>query len=90
MIDGAKMRSLRKALKMSQLEFGEAIGVDQTMVSKMETGICDITTGRLIAIAQVLEVPPSELLASNPPHPQTRKQRGGGGADSCDWLMLYR
>lgn len=78
MINGAKMRALRKAKKMSQHELGEAIGVDQTMVSKMETGESATTTDRLIAIAQVLEVPPSELLASNPLHPQTRKQRGAG------------
>lgn len=80
MIDVSKMRLLRKGKKLSQQELGEMICVDQTTISKIEKGEIPITTDRLIDIAQALGVPPSELLISNPPCPQPKRQRGAGVA----------
>lgn len=80
MIDGQKVRSLRKLKDMSQQDLAEKIGNVQTFVSKIECGDTAITTDTLISISNALGVQPAELLISNPPSPQTRKQRGAGAA----------
>ena len=73
----AACRSLGEALKkhrmdrnMTQEFVAEALGVSRQAVSRWETGAADPSTSNLIALAQLLGVPPEELL---------RETRGGEG-----------
>jgi transcriptional regulator with XRE-family HTH domain len=54
---GARVRMRRNALKMSQQKLGDALGVTFQQVHKYEKGQTRIGAGRLLTIANVLEVP---------------------------------
>jgi transcriptional regulator with XRE-family HTH domain len=54
---GARMRSRRSFLGMSQERLGGAIGLTFQQIQKYERGANRISAGRLFEIARVLEVP---------------------------------
>jgi transcriptional regulator with XRE-family HTH domain len=54
---GARLRSRRKQLKMSQERLGKEIGVSFQQVQKYENGTNRIGAGRLAEISKVLDVP---------------------------------
>jgi transcriptional regulator with XRE-family HTH domain len=58
---GARIRLLRKGRKISQEEFGKAIGVTFQQVQKYEIGENRIGASRLHLVAIALNVPISEL-----------------------------
>ena len=58
---GARIRLLRKGRKISQEEFGKAIGVTFQQVQKYEIGENRIGASRLHLVALALNVPISEL-----------------------------
>lgn len=79
MIDRAKVKSLREAMRMSQAEFANRIGITQAHVSKIELGHADTTTEILVAMATILSVPPETLLLKNPMlTPPVRRGRAKG------------
>ena len=61
---GARIRLLRKGRKISQEEFGKAIGVTFQQVQKYEIGENRIGASRLHLVALALNVPISELFDS--------------------------
>jgi transcriptional regulator with XRE-family HTH domain len=54
---GARLRTRRMMLKMSQTALGEALGVTFQQVQKYEKGVNRIGAGRLQEIAGILQVP---------------------------------
>lgn len=54
---GQRVRARRTALRMSQTELGEAVGVSFQQIQKYEKGVNRIGASRLSAISAVLQVP---------------------------------
>ncbi|MDE2143017.1 MAG: helix-turn-helix transcriptional regulator [Elusimicrobia bacterium] len=59
---GARVRSLRKALKLTQAEVAERIGIDPSFYGQIERGANVPSLRTLFAIAAALKVEPSDLL----------------------------
>ena len=58
-----KIKTLRKQAKLTQTELGEMLGVQKNAVSKWECGrVTDIPAGKIKAMAQIFQVPPSYLI----------------------------
>lgn len=70
---GARIRSARTALKMTQAEVAERVGIDASFYGQIERGANIPSLKTLFAVAEVLRVEPSDLL------PRTR-----GGKESRD------
>jgi transcriptional regulator with XRE-family HTH domain len=63
---GKNIEVYRLALRMSQPELGEAIGVSFQKVQKYEKGTKRVGSGRLVLVAQALQVPVAVLLKGVP------------------------
>lgn len=59
---GLRVRVLRQARVLTQVELADQIGVQQSWVAKVEGGQLAPTPGRLRALCQVLNCCPSYLL----------------------------
>lgn len=60
---GDKIKTLRKAMGLTQTELGERVGVKKNAVSKWECGrVEDIPTSMIKALANLFDVPPSYLI----------------------------
>ena len=64
---GEAIRIARLEARMSQLDLAYVLGVRQPLVSKMESGACGVTLGRMCQVMEVLGV--TGLLI----HPITRE-----------------
>jgi transcriptional regulator with XRE-family HTH domain len=64
---GARLRSRRKQLKMSQERLGKEIGVSFQQVQKYENGTNRIGAGRLAEISKVLDVPVAYFFTGGSP-----------------------
>jgi transcriptional regulator with XRE-family HTH domain len=64
---GARLRSRRKQLKMSQERLGKEIGVSFQQVQKYENGTNRIGAGRLAEISKVLDVPVAFFFTGSSP-----------------------
>ncbi|HXY99069.1 MAG TPA: helix-turn-helix transcriptional regulator [Stellaceae bacterium] len=67
MLIGQRLRSARAFLGLSQKALGAALGVSFHAINKYETGRNSISSARLAAAAQVLQVPLSYFFEANPP-----------------------
>jgi transcriptional regulator with XRE-family HTH domain len=65
--DGARLRSLRHAAKLSQRELGDLIGADSPVIANYENGRAVPRVDRLRQLASALGVSPSELLPDEGP-----------------------
>lgn len=74
---GQRVRARRSALRMSQTELGEAVGVSFQQIQKYEKGVNRIGASRLSAIAAVLQVPVTHFF-------EDPAARGSGGSSSLD------
>jgi transcriptional regulator with XRE-family HTH domain len=63
---GKNIEVCRLALRMSQPELGEAIGVSFQKVQKYEKGTKRVGSGRLVLVAQALQIPVAVLLKGVP------------------------
>lgn len=72
---GARIRALRVAKNLTQVEFAELMGVSQAAVSNWETG-ARLDHVKLAEIAEALGSTLAELLA-----PEDEASGGNGGAD---------
>ena len=54
---GSRVRLRRNFLGLSQTKLGEAVGLTFQQIQKYERGVDRISVGRLVHMAQVLEVP---------------------------------
>jgi transcriptional regulator with XRE-family HTH domain len=70
-IVGHNIRITRQAKGMSQTELGQELGVSFQQVQKYETGTNRVGVGRLIRIAEALDVPVTALLAGVPGVPSS-------------------
>ena len=59
---GARIRSLRQALKLTQAEVAERAGIDASFYGQLERGTNTPSLRTLFAVAAVLRVEPAELL----------------------------
>jgi transcriptional regulator with XRE-family HTH domain len=67
---GVKVRNLRKRAKMTQQQLATEVGVDDTMINKIERGVSCGSMNTLTKIAAALGVPLAELLKDeDPPNP---------------------
>jgi transcriptional regulator with XRE-family HTH domain len=62
---GARLRSRRKQLRISQERLGKEIGVSFQQVQKYENGTNRIGAGRLAEISKVLDVPVAYFFTGN-------------------------
>lgn len=63
---GARLRSRRKQLRISQERLGKEIGVSFQQVQKYENGTNRIGAGRLAEISRVLDVPVAYFFTGSP------------------------
>src|SRR5579871_6140465 len=75
---GERVRRLRRACGLGQVEFAERVGIANGSVSKIENGRLPLTDDLLAAIAQVVDCSPAFLRASSPTFPPSRP-----------WLRAY-
>ncbi|MFC3694591.1 helix-turn-helix domain-containing protein [Chenggangzhangella methanolivorans] len=73
---GQRVRARRTALRMSQTELGEAVGVSFQQIQKYEKGVNRIGASRLSAIAAVLQVPVTHFFEE--------PRRAGAGVSSLE------
>jgi transcriptional regulator with XRE-family HTH domain len=59
---GARIRSLRLGLKMTQAEVAERAGIDASFYGQLERGANTPSLRTLYSVAAVLQVEPAELL----------------------------
>jgi transcriptional regulator with XRE-family HTH domain len=72
---GARIKKRRMAMKMTQKELGEAVGVSFQQIQKYERGINRIGAGTLYKIAHALELPTYEIFDEIPPDRPPLKER---------------
>jgi transcriptional regulator with XRE-family HTH domain len=73
---GARIRTRRRVLGMSQAKLAEALGVTFQQVQKYEKGANRVGASRLLNVANVLGVPVSSLFNSDTRDGQAEKLRG--------------
>jgi transcriptional regulator with XRE-family HTH domain len=61
---GLRIKVRRTHCCLSQVDLGDAAGLDRTYVSRVERGAHNVTVLTLVHIAEALEVAPGELLDS--------------------------
>jgi transcriptional regulator with XRE-family HTH domain len=66
---GARIRFLRLALKMTQAEVAEKVGIDSSFYGQLERGAGVPSLRTLFSIAAALRVDPAELLPKANPRP---------------------
>lgn len=88
---GETIRSLRKGLKLTQAQLGEATGVDESYISKIEKGRLSYTPSEetLRLMAQVLKTDPLELLSLAQKTPD-ELQSVVGSAPAREFFELVR
>lgn len=56
-----RLREIRRARKLTQVQLAEMAGIDQSTLSKAENGQMNITLQNIVNIAEALGVQPAEL-----------------------------
>lgn len=75
-MDGLKLRELRRAHKLTGIEFAKMVGVGNNYVSQIENGVRQPSYRLLERMARVLKVSPSDLCepADAPPDIDPRER----------------
>ena len=60
-----RIRVARKTKKVSQLVLAAAIGVDRSVLAKMELGQMQFTVGRVLVICEFLNIDPASLFSND-------------------------
>ena len=63
---GARMREGRRAIKMSQADLGEKLGVTFQQIQKYESGRNRVSAARLFEICKALNVTLASMFEDNP------------------------
>lgn len=61
------IKTARKAKNISQTDIGNRLGISYQQYQKIESGRNRLTVGRLVEIAELLQIPPQVLLANATP-----------------------
>ena len=80
---GVRIRAARKSKGMTQRELGEHLGLDQTAVSKLETGTYEATPRQLNEFAIALGVSVGYLFGRD-------EQDEGLSADAVELALAYQ
>jgi len=81
---GARIAELREARDISQRRLAEAIGIDQSALSRIESGARGLAVEELVGIAEYLNVDTDTLLRSTADaKPLFRNEGGAQEADSA-------
>ena len=59
---GKLIRARRKAIGMSQTDLGDKSGIAFQQVQKYENGVNRMSVGRLVKIAEALDLKPSQIM----------------------------
>jgi transcriptional regulator with XRE-family HTH domain len=59
---GARLRALRKARGMTQVELAKVLGTQQTAISQVEIGNRGLTIQQVVKLARALRVPTDDIL----------------------------
>jgi transcriptional regulator with XRE-family HTH domain len=59
---GGRLKALRIGRGLTQVKLAEPLGVTFQQINKYESGASDLSVSRLLALARVLDIPPSLLL----------------------------
>jgi len=62
---GARIRTLRQGLRLTQAEVAERVGIDPSFYGQIERGANTPSLRTLFAVAAVLRVEPADLLPSS-------------------------
>lgn len=82
----ANIKKLRNELGMSQTQLAEAAGyADKTMISKIESGVVDLTQSKIQAIADALRTSPGVLMGWCKP-----ERAAGLSLDELELIDGYR
>lgn len=60
---GDKIKEYRKLLQLSQYELGKKVGIDQTLISRIERNTRKVTVNELPVFAKALDKNVSDLLS---------------------------
>ncbi len=60
---GQRIRRLRKARRLTQVQLGERVSLDQGFISRLENGVFECSALQLLAIATALGVNVTEILS---------------------------
>ncbi len=89
---GQAIAKYRKQAALSQEQLAEALGIGYEAVSRMERGVVIPTVDRLIAIAEIVGCPVTELLSQSSPRPSDEvvhlhQLLSSLSNDNKQWLM---
>lgn len=84
---GARIELAREAAGLSQAELAEALGVDRTAISKIQSGTRKVSALELAAAARVLHRPLAWLLSDSPEPVVARRQELNAVADRPSALL---
>lgn len=62
---GLNLYNARKSKNLTQIDLAEAIEVTRTTISKYETGVGNPRLNKILDLAEVLEIHPSELFRTD-------------------------
>jgi transcriptional regulator with XRE-family HTH domain len=87
---GQKLRTVRRANRMSQTELGEAIGVSYQQIQKYELGHSRMSVSTLLKIAQVFGVSPASFYNASESHAASADRGLDGYAVSKEGRALLK
>jgi transcriptional regulator with XRE-family HTH domain len=74
---GDRIKTLRQARNVTQVELARMIGAQQTNLSQIERGVRGVGVGQILKLSQALRVTPDKLIGSQksaaPPRPQNER-----------------
>lgn len=87
---GARIRALRERRELTQAEFAEALGLDQSAVSRIEDGSRPLTARELASASSALAVTISGLLEEEVPGSTVLRAGDCADGDVRDSLRIFR
>ncbi|UNF38610.1 helix-turn-helix domain-containing protein [Bartonella krasnovii] len=87
---GKKIRLRRKRLGMSQTTLGNALGISFQQIQKYENGLNRVSSGRLMEISDILDVPISFFYADIMPKQQPPYHHDEAIFSREEYLLLKR
>jgi Zn-dependent peptidase ImmA (M78 family)/DNA-binding XRE family transcriptional regulator len=84
---GARIADAREAVGLTQGTLGEAVGLERTMIAKIESGTRKVSATELMAIAQRLDRPLDWFVVESPPAVVSRRRSALATYDAIDGAL---
>lgn len=84
---GVRIAEAREATGLTQGALGEAVGLERTMIAKIESGTRKVSATELMAIAQRLDRPLDWFVVESPPAVVSRRRSGLATYDAIDGAL---